>query len=152
MERILVGIDDSLGARAALRWAIAQAKTTGARIDAVHVYPFDLSWIDQTSDHVPQWRARALKHAQEDLDRVVDSVVGQSSTVEIQRLVLEGSPAAVLIEAAKQADLLAVGTRGRSEFVGLLLGSVSQRCAERAPCPVVVVPPHPVDLRSADTA
>jgi nucleotide-binding universal stress UspA family protein len=36
-----------------------------------------------------------------------------------------------------------VGTRGRSEFVGLLLGSVSQRCAERAPCPVVVVPPQP---------
>jgi len=147
MGRIVVGIDDSLGARGALRWAIAQATAMGATVEAVHAYTFDLAWIDQTSEHVPLWRARAAKKAQDEVDQVVDSVVGDSATIPIQRLALEGSAAPVLIEAAKDAELLVVGTRGRSEFVGLLLGSVSQRCAEHAPCPVVVVPPHPVDLR-----
>jgi nucleotide-binding universal stress UspA family protein len=141
MERIVVGVDDSLGARVALRWALNHAQMTGARVEAVHAYPFDLSWIDQTSDHVPLWRARALEQAKKDLDQVVDSVVDQSSTVEVQRIVVEGAPALALIEAAKDAELLVVGTRGRGELVGLLLGSVSQRCAEHAPCPVVVVPP-----------
>ena len=39
----------------------------------------------------------------------------------------------------KDADLLVVGTRGRSPWSGPLLGSVSQRCADAAACPVVLV-------------
>jgi nucleotide-binding universal stress UspA family protein len=143
----VVGVDDSLGARTALRWAIAQAATTGATIEAVHAYPFEVSWIDQTSEHVPLWRARVSKEAQRELDDVVDGVAGDSSKVAIERLVREGRAAAVLIDEAKEADLLVVGSRGRGEFAGILLGSVSQRCAERAQCPVVVVPTDPVDLQ-----
>lgn len=54
-------------------------------------------------------------------------------------VVAEGDPAASLIEASKDADLLVLGTRGRSPWSGLLLGSVSQRCAAAAACPVVLV-------------
>ena len=54
-------------------------------------------------------------------------------------VVAEGDPAASLIEASKGANLLVVGTRGRSPWAGLLLGSVSQRCAAGAPVPVVLV-------------
>ena len=55
----------------------------------------------------------------------------------------EGHPAFSLIEQAKDADLLVVGTRGHGGFVGLLLGSVGEHCVTHAPCPVVVVrSPH----------
>src|ERR1022692_3459788 len=53
--------------------------------------------------------------------------------------VAEGNAAQVLRDAAKGADLLVVGSRGHGEFVGALLGSVSQQCVHHAPCPVVVI-------------
>lgn len=58
----------------------------------------------------------------------------------VQRAVL-GTAADVLLEAADGADLLVVGSRGRGGLTGALLGSVSQRCVTRAPCPVLVVRP-----------
>ena len=61
------------------------------------------------------------------------------STVEIERRVVEGRPAAVLVDESQDADLLVVGSRGHGGFTGLLLGSVSQQCAHHAACPVVIV-------------
>ena len=61
--------------------------------------------------------------------------------MEPHRLLGEGPAAEVLLRAAERADLLVVGSRGRGGFAGLLLGSVSQQCAQHAPCPVVIVPP-----------
>jgi nucleotide-binding universal stress UspA family protein len=61
--------------------------------------------------------------------------------LEIERVAAEGSPAQTLIESAGGADLLVVGSRGRGGFLGLLLGSVSQQCAQHPPCPVVILPP-----------
>jgi nucleotide-binding universal stress UspA family protein len=54
-------------------------------------------------------------------------------------VVAEGDPIEALVAAAEDADLLVLGTRGRSQFAGLLLGSVSQACAAHASCPVVLV-------------
>jgi len=45
----------------------------------------------------------------------------------------------VLLDAARGADLLVVGSHGRSGFAGMLLGSVSQHCVQHAPCPVVII-------------
>jgi nucleotide-binding universal stress UspA family protein len=60
--------------------------------------------------------------------------------VEIERRVVEGRAAAVLIDESRGADLLVVGSRGHGGFAGLLLGSVSQQCAPHALCPLVIVP------------
>jgi nucleotide-binding universal stress UspA family protein len=53
--------------------------------------------------------------------------------------VIEGHPAPALIEASRGADLFVLGSRGHGEFVGMLLGSVSEHCVTHAHCPVLVL-------------
>jgi nucleotide-binding universal stress UspA family protein len=68
----------------------------------------------------------------------VAKAVGDHATVPVEPRAVEGAPASVLIDAASDANLLVVGSRGYGGFVGLLLGSVSQHCVTHAPCPVLV--------------
>jgi nucleotide-binding universal stress UspA family protein len=55
---------------------------------------------------------------------------------------MSGSPAQVILDAAEEASLVVVGSRGRGGFRGLLLGSVSQHVVNHAPCATVVIPTH----------
>jgi nucleotide-binding universal stress UspA family protein len=71
---------------------------------------------------------------------VRDAIARVDGAGDVEVLTLHGAPAAVLAAAAEEADLLVVGSRGRGGFAGLLLGSVSARCAQLGPCPVVIVP------------
>jgi nucleotide-binding universal stress UspA family protein len=77
--------------------------------------------------------------AKQTLQEAVAQAAGPSTGVEIRTHVVRGQPAEVLLNAAKDADLLVVGSRGRGGFKGLLLGSVSTQCVHHASCPVVVV-------------
>jgi nucleotide-binding universal stress UspA family protein len=81
------------------------------------------------------------------LAATLQEVVPDAAEVEIERRVVEGAPAAVLVDESREADLLVVGSRGLGGFSGLLLGSVSQQCAHHAACPVVIVraPPEKSD-------
>jgi nucleotide-binding universal stress UspA family protein len=67
------------------------------------------------------------------------SEIAPTPPVPLLPLVAEGDPAAALLAASEDADILVLGTRGRSPLAGLLLGSVSQICAAAAKCPVVLV-------------
>jgi nucleotide-binding universal stress UspA family protein len=62
---------------------------------------------------------------------------------------VEGVPDEVLVEQARDADLLVVGTRGHGQLASLVLGSVSRACAQHATCPVTIVPPQPIDASRA---
>ncbi len=142
-DTVVVGIDDSDGARAALAWAARHAASTGWRLRVVHAYELNLAWIDDYNAAIPQWEERARDVAQETLSRVANDVLDGSQLDAVQLEAIEGSPDQVLHDEARDAALLVVGSRGRGGFAGLLLGSVSQRLAQRAPCPVVIVPsPH----------
>jgi nucleotide-binding universal stress UspA family protein len=69
---------------------------------------------------------------------VVEEVVGDDSDVTVEPVAIQGPAASVLVEAARDADMLVVGSRGHGGFTALLLGSVSQQLAHHAPCPLLI--------------
>jgi len=136
-QHLVVGVDGSPGARVALDWALDEARRKGARLTILHAYLLEVAWIDRAD--IDRWCDAERRAAEAALAAIVKSL-DVPAGVEIETRVVEGNPVNVLIEASRDADLLVVGSRGRGGLVGLLLGSVSQRCVERAECPVVVVP------------
>lgn len=140
MERIVVGVDGSEAAQAALVFAVAEGRVRAAKVDAV------TSWhepyVAPTMGMVAGDPAVYHDGATATLDRAIADL-GDVGGVEIERHVLHGSPAGALLEAAEGATMLVVGSRGRGGFTGLLLGSVSQQVVHHATCPVVVVPHRP---------
>lgn len=138
MAKIVVGVDGSAASNAALRWALEEARLRGARLEAVHAFASPEVSTTSQALHLIETDFAAYRAAgAEIVDRALSDAGAES--VEIERSVVEGPPAAALLDAAKEADLLVVGSRGHGGFAGLLLGSVSEQCAHHAPCPVVIV-------------
>jgi nucleotide-binding universal stress UspA family protein len=140
MKKIVVGVDGSDGAVAALRFAIDEARAHGATVEAVnawHIPPaaYGAGWAPAVADF-DGYR----KVAESGLEKSLKEAGADESGVTVATHVSEGAPADVLCREADGADLLVVGSRGLGGFRGLLLGSVSQQCAHHAPCPVVIVP------------
>jgi nucleotide-binding universal stress UspA family protein len=140
VERIVVGVDGSPASLQALRWAAGQAALTHASVRAV------TSWS--------QPAGYAMEYVGDDIDwaengrAILDdalAAVGDETSAGVERSVVEGEPAHVLVDASAGADLLVVGSRGHGGFTGLLLGSVSDYVIAHAACPVLVVrTPQPV--------
>ncbi len=149
---VVVGVDASEGARAAFRWAIAEARLRKARLRAVYAWTFSYpgaadyaylsgGYLVGATAPNPDTDVSSLRRAAEKLlERESAALREEADGVEVEREVIEGRAAEVLVGAVSERDLLVVGSRGHGGFVGLLLGSVSQRCAHHAPCPVVIVP------------
>jgi nucleotide-binding universal stress UspA family protein len=147
---VVVGVDGSAGAQEALRWALAEGRLRNSPVRVVHAWTF--GYIGSSVEGFAYWEGSIspyssagidlsdLHSAAEDLlERSLAEVGDEIKGVEIERLVVQGAAAAILVSAVAPGDLLVVGSRGHGGFVGLLLGSVSQQCVHRAPCPVVVV-------------
>lgn len=134
--RIVVGVDGSPESEVALRWAATLARRNGAVVDAVTAWtlPVTFSW-DASGIYSVDWQGEAEKS----VIATVDSVFGPDRPVGLRTFAFEGDPAHKLIEHAAGAQLLIVGSRGRGGFKGLLLGSVSSKCAAHATCPVLIV-------------
>jgi nucleotide-binding universal stress UspA family protein len=145
--RIVVGVDGSDEAAAALRWAVEEATFRGARVEAVCAWSYIPMSTAADSGLVPM----ALTESTEMLEATYDaaariaeqqvkSVVGAGHDVAVS--VVQGEASDALLEAARGADLLVVGNRGRGKLKEALLGSTSGRVADHAPCPVVIVRAH----------
>jgi nucleotide-binding universal stress UspA family protein len=137
-ERIVVGVDGSESSKDALLWAAHQAELTGASLEAVITWEitpnsYGVAALPLPSDYDP------AAIAKQTLDETVRKVLGESGEPRVVTRVVEGPPARSLLDIAKGADLLVLGSRGHGPFVGVLLGSVSEYCAAHAACPVVVV-------------
>jgi nucleotide-binding universal stress UspA family protein len=133
-QRFVVGIDGSEQSREALRWALGQARLTGASVDMVTVWQYPVSYTLSVLGEDLGLETEAKKLLSEALSQVSDDAAG----VAIRKLAGEGPPAKVLLETAKDADLLVIGSRGRGGFASAVLGSVSLACVLHARCPVLV--------------
>jgi len=135
-HRIVVGVDGSDSSKAALRWAIRQAKLTGSSVDAVAAwhYPTAYGWAPATLEATD-----FETDAKNILTQALAEVSGLEPDVPVRPLVAEGHAAEVLLHQAKGADLLVVGSRGHGGFTSALLGSVSMYCALHAHCPVLIL-------------
>jgi nucleotide-binding universal stress UspA family protein len=142
MGVIVVGIDHSAGAKAALRFALEEARLREATLRVVHAWQYGYIGAAGLEGFLPPAGGELedfRRGAEAALDATLKEVVADQDDVAIERRVDQGAPAAVLVEESRGAELLVVGSRGHGGFAQLLLGSVSQQCAHHASCPVVIV-------------
>lgn len=139
---VVVGADGSADSLAAVRLAAAEAERTGQPLDVVHVWQDPPVWAQV--DVFPEGLTEAVM--QEETLLLAESVAGlaeQHPDLEVRQRLLRGSPARSLLEAAADATLLVIGSRGRHGLTRLLLGSTSHTVLLHAPCPVLVArTPH----------
>jgi nucleotide-binding universal stress UspA family protein len=147
MNVIVVGVDHSAGAKAALVFAHEEAQLRGAMLRAVHVWQYASiagytgfeGSIPMVGGDMHELRAAAIAALEATVRETLPNIGG----VRLEQRVVEGIPGAVLVDESRDADLLVVGSRGHGGFAQLLLGSVSQQCAQHAACPVVIVRSKP---------
>jgi nucleotide-binding universal stress UspA family protein len=135
-RNVVVGIDGSKASRAALEWAIEEARLRHAPLEVVHAWEYPMLTALPTS--AAGVDAEALERAAE---KVIEEALEEVDTSGVT-VVANAFPAAAplaLMERSDHAAMLVVGSRGRGGFRGLLLGSVSQAVVSHARCPVVVV-------------
>ncbi|BDB42140.1 universal stress protein [Mycobacterium kiyosense] len=122
----------------ALRWALDEARLRGAVVRAVYAWTFPFQG-GEIAHLAAQAAHGALQQEAEQLSQTAVRAALGADADAVERVVEEASPVRALTAAARDADLLVVGSRGRGGFTGLLLGSVSTQCAQHAPCPVVII-------------
>ena len=141
-RRIVVGVEGSGYARAALIWALEEAHHWGAVVEVVTCY--SPTYVPAAPDlgYVPLDSFDLAAEVEKMQGEVIESAVEASDfgdEVEVRRVLQKGRPADTLMTAAEGATMLVVGNRGRGGFAGLRLGSVSQAIAHHSPCPLVIV-------------
>lgn len=146
---VVVGVDGSAGSLEALRWALEEARLRNAPLRAIHSWIYVHALVPALVGYpytaeaaqldAAEMTATAEQAAETVLDQAFAALGDTDDDVEVERAVVQGPAAQVLIDAVSEHDLLVVGSRGHGGFAGLLLGSVSHQCAQHAPCPVVIV-------------
>jgi nucleotide-binding universal stress UspA family protein len=142
VSRIVVGVDGSPAADEALRWAIGQARLTGAAVEAVIAWEYAAGASGFGMAPAAGFDASFAEAAEKIIADAISNVADQASGLQVRGRAVFGNPAHVLLEAARDADLLVVGSRGHGGFAGVLLGSVGQHVVHHAPCPVVIIRGH----------
>ncbi|MEV1178324.1 universal stress protein [Nonomuraea sp. NPDC049784] len=134
---IIVGVDGSVAARAAVEWAAGDAFRMRVPLRIVHA-------VDRSPYQIGKYPNAALPdvllgEGHRILREAQALVRERRPTVEVETRDIEGTPAEVLREQAEDATEIVVGSRGLGGFAGALLGSVSMHVAGHVHCPVVVV-------------
>jgi len=140
-RKILFPTDFSPFGQEALRWATALARDSDATLIIVHVEEPPMSYGGG------EVFIGAEEGDREELRKSLVKIIPSDAKVPFEHKLLVGDPATVLVEAADEenADLIVLGTHGRTGLTRLLMGSVAEAVVRRAKCPVLVVK-HPSPL------
>ena len=139
-QSILVPMDFSSHASAALKLAVRMARDSGATVHVLHAYALPLALNSPYPVKIPETVLEALREeAARKLEESLATV--RDSGVKLESHLVHASPAAGICEAAEElgADLIVMGTRGLTGLAHVLLGSVAERTLRVAPCPVLTV-------------
>jgi nucleotide-binding universal stress UspA family protein len=147
MGVIVVGLDGSKSSRAALDWALAEARLRGSSIRAVHAWSIpaigssEAPWtLVGTGDYADLDPVELKQAAGDALERELGEAHGGApGDVVIERELIDAPAADGILDSSKDAELIVIGTRGHGTLASLVLGSVSHAVIQRATCPVVVV-------------
>jgi nucleotide-binding universal stress UspA family protein len=143
--RILVPVDFTPRSRAALRYALGLAETTGATVQVLHVVPPPSDVLRRAQAYIglpeSQVTAEVLSHADAELDVLLSSV---PHSMPIEKRVISGDAAASVVQIADDEgfDLVVIGSRGRGRLAAAALGSVAHAVMTCARCPVLSLVPH----------
>lgn len=134
-RRVVVGVDGSEDSKLALRWAVEYAGSLGGEVEAVAAPEIKMTAALTDSPTGEDY----LRDASERLDKAIAEVVGDATTVPAKRTVTGDRAARALVEVARGADVLVIGSSGQGELPGMHIGSTTNYCVHHAPCPVMVL-------------
>lgn len=135
-SKILVAVDGSKSAKKAFATSIYLAHKCGSKLDVVHVVPCEFGGDNAATYELVEGLKTAAKKILEQCEKEADK-----NNVPIRTMFKLGDPSKIIIELASSNDydLIIMGSRGRSTFQELLLGSVSLKVTHHAKCPVMVI-------------
>ena len=147
MAEIVVGLDDSPSAAAALRWAAHHSRQTGLPLRVVHVWQLHASDVARIAD---LWGVTTTDARARATCWVLNTLGGGAADVRWSLDIVEGSPGQALVERSRGARLLVLGSREHTGLRRVILGSVSHYCVSHAVPPVVAVPASPQEISPAE--
>jgi nucleotide-binding universal stress UspA family protein len=140
IRTVLHASDFSKESNRAFAAAVDMAKTNQARLTIASVIVPIVPLVPEQVLEVAMWsdiEARTRKWAQGQLNRLAEKA--RKAGVRATPLLLDGDPSREIVRAAARADVVVIGTHGRTGFSKLMLGSVAQRVVATSPCPVLTV-------------
>ena len=140
LRKILVAVDFSEHAERALDRALELAPLVGGEVHVLHACPLLAYALGDAHPDAPDFEARV--HAQVDEGLAKVRARGSERGVDVRVHRVDGNPGPQVAAFAEKigADLIIVGTHGRTGFDRVLLGSVAERVLRLAKVPVLVVP------------
>jgi nucleotide-binding universal stress UspA family protein len=142
MSGILVGIDGSGHSGKALEWAAREAALRNVPLTVLTVCQNVIGYTGYAYGYVSdeELADQARQGAQVQADKVLGQLDEASRPASVTVRAVAGLPADRLLNAARDADMIVLGSRGAGGFRTLLLGSVAQQVTQHAHVPVVVIP------------
>ena len=143
---IVVGVDGSEASLEALRWAADEARLRATSLRAVHAWSFisaqplgDPGMLAMPAGDLAGQLGAESDAARNALETALSDALGSDPDVELEQKLVEGDAGDALVAESATADLVVVGSHGRTGLKAALLGSVSRHVVSHAECPVVVV-------------